>query len=70
VAEHTEGPWLDTDDGPQPLAVAFGVAFEGRAQAAYRAYVNHPRDCEACQRAAFQCEEAADLWQAYREARG
>ena len=70
MAERTYGPWLDTGDGPQPLVVASGMAIEGKAQTAYRTYLDHMKDCPDCPQAAFQCDVAATLWQAYREIRG
>lgn len=69
MGERTDGWWLDTGDGPKPLAMVSGVAFEGRELAAYRAYVDHGRECEECPQAAFQCDTAAALWRAYREVR-
>ncbi|WP_160145058.1 hypothetical protein [Actinacidiphila yanglinensis] len=46
-----------------------GIAAEGRAQTAYRVYLNHMRDCEECSQSLFQCQEAADRWKLYLEAR-
>jgi hypothetical protein len=40
------------------------------ATEAYRTYVTHGLSCTACPVADFQCATAADLWQAYIEARG
>jgi hypothetical protein len=70
MAERTDGHWLDTGDGPRPLRVVSGAALEGRAQAAYRAYVDHAQGCDECPKSSFQCDEAAALWQVYREVRG
>ena len=70
MAERTDGEPLDGGDGPKPLAMVSGIMREGQAQAAYRVYVSHARDCEDCRKAAFQCDKAAALWRAYRELRG
>ncbi|SEG64364.1 hypothetical protein SAMN05216223_107253 [Actinacidiphila yanglinensis] len=59
----------DARDEPKPLAVVSGIAAEGRAQTAYRVYLNHMRDCEECSQSLFQCQEAADRWKLYLEAR-
>ncbi|MFJ5607956.1 hypothetical protein ACIQCJ_00905 [Streptomyces sp. NPDC093221] len=69
MAERTGGDWLDTGDGPKPLAVASGIALEGRELVAYRAYVDHARECADCPQSAFQCGVAAALWRAYRKVR-
>lgn len=70
MSERTDGHWLDTDDGPKPIALVSGIAMESKAQTAYRAYLDHMQDCEDCPRCAFQCDAAAALWQDYRENRG
>ncbi|WP_335982464.1 hypothetical protein [Streptomyces sp. CA2R106] len=66
MAERTE---RNARNEPKPLAVVSGIAAEGRAQSAYRAYVDHMRDCEECPQSLFQCGGAADLWKLYLEAR-
>lgn len=70
MAEPTEGRRGDTEEGAKPLALVSGIAIEGKAQAAYRAYVDHVRACEDCPASTFQCGAAADLWHVYREVRG
>ena len=55
---------------PNPSLRWLGIAAEGKAQSAYRAYLDHMRDCEECPQSLFQCETAASLWGLYREARG
>lgn len=70
MAEHTGGHHLDTGDGPQPLTLAAGNAYEGVAQAAYRAYIEHRPACDDCREgSAFQCADAAELWNAYKALR-
>jgi hypothetical protein len=39
MADSTDGHSLNTGDGPKPLAAVYGVALEGKAQAAYRLYL-------------------------------
>jgi hypothetical protein len=70
VSERTDGHWLETGDGPKPLVVVSGNALVGKAHTAYRAYLDHMRECPDCPDSSFQCDAAADLWRAYREARG
>ena len=70
MVERTDGRGRDTGDGPKPITVVSGIIREGKAQAAYRVYLDHARDCEDCPRSPFQCEQAAALWQAYLEVRG
>lgn len=70
MAERTDGPPPGTDHETRPLAVVAGNALEGKANLAYRAYLDHMGACPACPRSAFQCATAADLWRAYREIRG
>ena len=41
----------------------------GRVTAAYRAYVDHLMDCEACAGLGDRCIEGAELWAAYGHAR-
>jgi len=52
------------------LAVVSGNAIEGKAQAAYRVYLDHMKECEDCPERTFQCDAAAELWRDYREVRG
>ena len=70
MTERTDGHWRDTGDGPKPIAVASGIAIEGKAQTAYRAYLDHMGTCQDCPQCAFQCDVAAALWREYRESRG
>lgn len=73
--EHTGGHWLDTGDrGPRPLtglALLGGTALREQAEmTAYRAYLDHATTCTACPESTFKCATAAELWAAYRQARG
>jgi len=45
------------------------TAAAGRAQSAYRAYLDHAQDCEGCRPKGARCYAAQELWAAYRNAR-
>lgn len=47
-----------------------GRAVETPVQAAWRAYMDHTRDCEECGRRLYNCPDGKQLWEAYREVRG
>ncbi len=68
----SSGHWLDTGDGPKPLTAITGgsALLESAQMLAYQAYLNHAKDCDLCPAHASQCDRAAALWQAYRQARG
>jgi hypothetical protein len=46
------------------------TAAAGRAQTAYRAYLDHAQDCPGCRPRGARCDAAQNLWTAYRGARG
>lgn len=69
MTETTGGHYLDTGTGPRPLTLAAQQAADGAEREAYREYIEHRPGCQACDEAAFQCEDAAALWQAYRDVR-
>jgi len=66
MEQHTGGHYLDTGDGPRSITALTGRAVEGAALAAYRAYLNHRPTCVQCQTSLFICDDAKDLWDAYR----
>jgi hypothetical protein len=61
----TGGHYLDTGDGLTPLGHLLGNAAEGAAQTAYRAYLDHRRDCELCPQSTNACDTAVGLWGTY-----
>jgi hypothetical protein len=69
MTETTGGHYLDVGDGPKPISALSGNAFEGAAQTAYRAYLDHRPGCPQCRQSTFICDTAGDLWQAYKDAR-
>jgi hypothetical protein len=70
MPERTDGHRPNTAKVSKPLAAVSGIVTESKVQTAYRAYLDHARDCEDCPQSAFQCDAAAALWRAYKEARG
>ncbi|MFB8183259.1 hypothetical protein ACFC8N_46265 [Streptomyces sp. NPDC055966] len=49
-------------------AAAAGTLEYSRIQRAYRAYIDHGKDCPVCAVDTSVCTTASDLWTAYREA--
>jgi hypothetical protein len=46
------------------------VSLEGRAQEAWRAYLDHATACDACREVEAGCEKGKELRHAWRSSRG
>lgn len=69
MADTTGGQPPTTGTERTPIALAAGNAHQGAVRTAYAAYVQHRPDCEACRAAAWQCDTAAALWEAFKAVR-
>jgi len=63
------GHYLDTGNGPRPLAVTTARMADGAVQIAYQAYMDHRPGCSQCEHHALVCGTARELWDAYIAAR-
>lgn len=63
------GHYLDTGDGPVCIDPPVGRAAEGPVRVAWRAYLDHRRDCTPCATSALGCDVAAQLWTDYTDSR-
>lgn len=70
MSEHS-GRWLHKgSDPPKMIPMRISVA-QGRAQFAYRIWLDHVSDCEAeCRTEGVDCATAKELRRALRDARG
>ncbi|MER6351250.1 hypothetical protein ABT186_05210 [Streptomyces sp. NPDC001634] len=62
--------WQPRDEGSGPARfqrIASNSQFT-KTQKAYRAYINHGRDCAVCAVDSMQCTSAEKLWRAYKAA--
>lgn len=62
----------DTGSGLTSLTLVVGAAAvqDATQMAAYQAYLAHPQTCPDCPENTVRCDEAARLYEAYRQVRG
>lgn len=58
--------FVDTGTGYGHLQRVASAGVFNRVQRAYRAYIDHGRDCATCAVDATRCTTAEALWEAYR----
>lgn len=62
----TDWQWRDGSGGAGHMQrVATNAAFT-QTQTAYRAYIDHSRDCATCAVDSGQCATAEQFWEAYQ----
>lgn len=66
MQQSTGGHWLDTGEGPVSVDPPAGRAEETPERSAWRTYLEHMQACEECPKGTFHCEQATELWRAYR----
>lgn len=66
------GHYFDAGNrGPRPLtSVASTGLLDEPQMVAYQTYLAHAKTCRECPQSTFQCNEAARLYEAYRQASG
>ncbi len=60
----------ETASSAGAMVPTLASAARGRAQTAYRVFLNHPQNCADCAAQRGRCEAAQQLWDTYRQDRG